>query len=88
MNCSGCHANGGGGMGPALMDDEWIYGKRTAADLRQHRRGAARTECRQFKYRLSNQQIWQARCLRALAQRAESQRELARAATTIAGETG
>jgi cytochrome c oxidase cbb3-type subunit 3 len=25
-NCAGCHANGGGGMGPALMDDEWIYG--------------------------------------------------------------
>lgn len=25
-NCSGCHANGGGGMGPALMDDRWIYG--------------------------------------------------------------
>ena len=25
-NCSGCHANGGGGMGPALMDGEWIYG--------------------------------------------------------------
>ncbi len=25
-NCSGCHANGGGGMGPALMDDKWIYG--------------------------------------------------------------
>ena len=25
-NCTGCHANGGGGMGPALMDDEWIYG--------------------------------------------------------------
>jgi cytochrome c oxidase cbb3-type subunit 3 len=25
-NCSGCHANGGGGMGPALMDDTWIYG--------------------------------------------------------------
>src|SRR5947209_227213 len=24
MNCSGCHANGGGGMGPPLMDDEWI----------------------------------------------------------------
>ncbi len=27
-NCSGCHSNGGGGMGPALMDDEWIYGDR------------------------------------------------------------
>jgi cytochrome c oxidase cbb3-type subunit 3 len=25
-NCIGCHANGGGGMGPPLMDDEWIYG--------------------------------------------------------------
>jgi cytochrome c oxidase cbb3-type subunit 3 len=25
-NCVGCHANGGGGMGPALMDDKWIYG--------------------------------------------------------------
>jgi cytochrome c oxidase cbb3-type subunit III len=25
-NCSGCHANGGGGIGPPLMDDEWIYG--------------------------------------------------------------
>lgn len=29
-NCSGCHANGGGGMGPALMDDKWIYGSRPA----------------------------------------------------------
>ena len=27
-NCSGCHSNGGGGMGPPLMDDEWIYGGR------------------------------------------------------------
>ncbi|TIX20898.1 MAG: cytochrome C, partial [Mesorhizobium sp.] len=26
FNCSGCHANGGGGMGPALMDEKWIYG--------------------------------------------------------------
>jgi cytochrome c oxidase cbb3-type subunit III len=26
MNCVGCHASGGGGMGPALMDDEWLYG--------------------------------------------------------------
>jgi cytochrome c oxidase cbb3-type subunit 3 len=25
-NCVGCHANGGGGMGPPLMDDKWIYG--------------------------------------------------------------
>jgi cytochrome c oxidase cbb3-type subunit 3 len=26
MNCVGCHATGGGGIGPALMDDKWIYG--------------------------------------------------------------
>jgi cytochrome c oxidase cbb3-type subunit 3 len=26
-NCAGCHASaGGGGMGPALSDDKWIYG--------------------------------------------------------------
>jgi cytochrome c oxidase cbb3-type subunit III len=25
-NCAGCHFNGGGGIGPPLMDDEWIYG--------------------------------------------------------------
>jgi cytochrome c oxidase cbb3-type subunit 3 len=27
-NCSGCHAGGGGGMGPPLMDEQWIYGGR------------------------------------------------------------
>jgi cytochrome c oxidase cbb3-type subunit III len=26
MNCAGCHAHGGGGMGPPLRDDEWRYG--------------------------------------------------------------
>jgi cytochrome c oxidase cbb3-type subunit 3 len=25
-NCNGCHAMGGGGIGPALMDEKWIYG--------------------------------------------------------------
>jgi cytochrome c oxidase cbb3-type subunit 3 len=29
-NCNGCHANGGGGSGPALMDDQWIYGSAPA----------------------------------------------------------
>ena len=27
-NCSGCHQHGGGGIGPPLMDAEWIYGSR------------------------------------------------------------
>jgi cytochrome c oxidase cbb3-type subunit III len=30
-NCVGCHANGGGGMGPALMDERWIYGSDDAS---------------------------------------------------------
>lgn len=25
-NCSGCHSNGGGGIGPPLIKTEWIYG--------------------------------------------------------------
>lgn len=28
FNCAGCHFNGGGGIGPPLMDDVWIYGGR------------------------------------------------------------
>lgn len=26
MNCTGCHAHGGGSIGPALMDAQWVYG--------------------------------------------------------------
>jgi cytochrome c oxidase cbb3-type subunit 3 len=26
FNCIGCHQHGGGGIGPALIDDRWIYG--------------------------------------------------------------
>ena len=58
MNCSGCHANGGGGMGPALMDDEWIYGsepQQIFASIAEGRPNGMPS----FKYRLSNQQIWQ-----------------------------
>jgi cytochrome c oxidase cbb3-type subunit 3 len=29
-NCSGCHAHGGGAIGPALMDAAWIYGSEPA----------------------------------------------------------
>lgn len=57
MNCSGCHANGGGGMGPALMDDEWIYGSRPDqifASIAEGRPNGMPT----WKSRLNNQQIW------------------------------
>ncbi len=29
-NCVGCHAHGGGAIGPALMDSTWIYGSEPA----------------------------------------------------------
>src|SRR4051812_22881969 len=58
MNCGGCHSNGGGGMGPPLMDDEWRYGSlpnqifATIAEGRANGMPA-------WKYRLTTQQIWQ-----------------------------
>ena len=30
-NCNGCHANGGGGIGPPLMDSQWRYGSDPAS---------------------------------------------------------
>lgn len=30
FNCVGCHANGGGGIGPALIDERWRYGSESA----------------------------------------------------------
>jgi cytochrome c oxidase cbb3-type subunit III len=32
FNCAGCHAAGGGAIGPPLMDDKWIYGS-TAGNI-------------------------------------------------------
>jgi cytochrome c oxidase cbb3-type subunit III len=58
MNCSGCHSNGGGGMGPALMDDNWIYGSdpdQIFASIAQGRPNGMPA----WKYRLNDQQIWQ-----------------------------
>jgi cytochrome c oxidase cbb3-type subunit 3 len=58
MNCSGCHFQGGGGIGPALMDDEWIYGSEpqqifaSIADGRPNGMPA-------WKYKLGTQQIWE-----------------------------
>ncbi|HXT16131.1 MAG TPA: c-type cytochrome [Gemmatimonadaceae bacterium] len=58
MNCSGCHSNGGGGMGPALMDDEWSYGslpQQIFATIAEGRPNGMPS----WKHRLNNQQIWQ-----------------------------
>jgi cytochrome c oxidase cbb3-type subunit 3 len=57
-NCSGCHANGGGGSGPALMDDVWIYGsaiENIAASIREGRQNGMPT----FRGKIPEDQIWQ-----------------------------
>ena len=57
-NCSGCHANGGGGMGPALMDDKWIYGSNPEnifASIVEGRPNGMPS----WKGKIPDQQIWE-----------------------------
>jgi len=57
MNCVGCHAHGGGGMGPALMDDEWRYGSRidqVATSIAQGRPNGMPA----WRAKLTEDQIW------------------------------
>ena len=57
-NCVGCHANGGGGMGPALMDDKWIYGsapENIYTTIIQGRPNGMPS----FAGRIPTQQVWQ-----------------------------
>jgi cytochrome c oxidase cbb3-type subunit 3 len=58
MNCTGCHSQGGGGMGPPLMDDEWIYGSLPNQIFSSIAEGRA-NGMPSWKYKLTNQQIWQ-----------------------------
>ena len=64
-NCIGCHANGGGGIGPPLMDDEWIYGSRPRTSSPRSSR-AGRTACRRSRQDPRRPDL-AARRLRALA---------------------
>ncbi len=58
MNCSGCHSQGGGGIGPPLMDAKWIYGSasqnifETIVEGRPNGMPA-------FRGKLGNEQVWQ-----------------------------
>jgi cytochrome c oxidase cbb3-type subunit 3 len=57
-NCNGCHAQGGGGMGVALMDDKWLYGHRPAdiyASIVEGRPGGMPS----FGGRIPEDQVWQ-----------------------------
>jgi len=67
MNCGGCHANGGGGMGPALMDAGWRYGGSIDAIHDTILQGRPRG-MPAFRDRLTDVEAWQiAAYVRALA---------------------
>ena len=58
FNCTGCHANGGGGSGPPLMDDNWIYGgsiENIVATIREGRPNGMPS----FRGRIPDDQIWE-----------------------------
>jgi cytochrome c oxidase cbb3-type subunit 3 len=58
FNCNGCHAMGGGGIGPALMDYKWIYGSspdQIYSTISQGRPNGMPA----FGGRVPSQQIWQ-----------------------------
>jgi cytochrome c oxidase cbb3-type subunit 3 len=57
-NCNGCHAQGGGGIGPPLMDDLWIYGyspDQIYSSIVQGRPNGMPA----FGGRIPDQQVWQ-----------------------------
>jgi cytochrome c oxidase cbb3-type subunit 3 len=57
-NCSGCHAHGGGGMGPPLIDDKWIYGSESSqvfATIVQGRPNGMPS----FRGKILDYQVWQ-----------------------------
>ena len=58
FNCSGCHAHGGGGMGPPLMDDEWIYGSQPANIFETIVEGRP-NGMPSFRNKIPDQQVWE-----------------------------
>ena len=57
-NCAGCHFHGGGGIGPALMDDEWIYGS-SSANIYQSIVEGRPNGMPSFGGRIPENQVWQ-----------------------------
>ena len=57
-NCAGCHFNGGGGIGPALMDEVWIYGQKPEdiyATIVEGRPNGMPS----FRHKIPDNQVWQ-----------------------------
>ncbi|MDQ1640586.1 MAG: cytochrome c oxidase cbb3-type subunit [Pyrinomonadaceae bacterium] len=57
-NCTGCHANGGGAIGPALMDETWIYGSDPASIHSTIVEGRP-NGMPSFRGKISDYQVWE-----------------------------
>lgn len=57
-NCNGCHANGGGAVGPALSDGQWLYGGDESAIYQSIAYGRP-NGMPAFRARLPEDQLWQ-----------------------------
>ena len=72
-NCNGCHSAGGGGMGPPLMDDQWIYGgkpEQIFATIVEGRPNGMPS----FRTKIPDAEIWQlAAFVRSLSEQASKQ---------------
>jgi cytochrome c oxidase cbb3-type subunit III len=58
FNCVGCHANGGGGSGPPLMDEVWIYGGSIENIVHTIREGRP-NGMPAFRGKIPDDQIWE-----------------------------
>ncbi len=57
-NCSGCHAHGGGGIGPPLMDQTWIYGSQPQNIFNTIVEGRP-NGMPSFRGKIPDQQVWE-----------------------------
>lgn len=57
-NCSGCHAHGGGGIGPPLIDESWIYGSQPQNIFSTIVEGRP-NGMPSFRGKIPDQQVWE-----------------------------
>ena len=58
FNCNGCHGQGGGGMGPALMDARWRYGSEPQRVF-ESIAGGRPNGMPSYRGKIPAQQVWQ-----------------------------
>ena len=57
-NCVGCHAHGGGGIGPPLLDNKWFYGNEPEHVFTSIVEGRP-NGMPSFRGRIQEDQVWQ-----------------------------